>query len=173
MRYANFAMPSTKLRTVLLLMTVLFAYSCKSQKAITETLHIRTEKEIIRDTVITIQPDSAVLEAMLMCDSNNQVLLRQLKVYEGKRLSYDVTIDSTNRALKVVCQEDSIREKVQVKDKLIQDSTKVTTTEYVEVEKPMTAWNHFLIVCGWILLIGVVSAVIILVIIIVWKLVKR
>lgn len=174
MRYANFAMPSTKLRIVLLLMTVLFVWSCKSSRLVTE--RVRIEREVVRDTMVTIEPDSAMLEALIECDSNNQVLIKRMSTVEGLRLRYETRSETAGHGglkLVVKCQEDSIREAVQVKDRVITDSISVKEIEYVEVEKPMTVWNQFLTVCGWILLTGVVSAVIILVIIIVWKLAKR
>lgn len=174
MKYGDYARQSIRLRTVLLLMTVPFVWSCKNSQLVTE--RVRIEREVVRDTVVTIEPDSAMIEALIECDSNNQVLIKRIGAVEGTRLKMEAqTAGGASGAvtLRVSCREDSIREAVQVKDRVITDSTTVRETEYVEVEKPMTAWDQFLTVCGWILFVGAIMAVITTIIIVIWKIVKR
>ena len=139
------------------------------------TERVRIERETIRDTLVTIEPDSAALAALLECDSNNQVLMTRLDTEEGARLRYRVQSQSQGgkMLLQIMCLQDSISRLLQLKDKTVTDSLSRTTTEYVEVEKPIGRWNQFLIVCGWILFIAVTAAVLTSIATAIWRLTRK
>ena len=100
--------------------------SC-SPKVLTNTVEvIRTEREIVRDTTIVTQADSAAIHALFECDSTNQVVLRQLETLQGERIKPTVIIKHTDQGADVQfdCKEDSLQHEIEIRDKIIEEKSK-------------------------------------------------
>lgn len=61
---------------------------CCSNKPITVTEKVTvTETEYIRDTVVMVQPDASMIRALLECDENRNVVVKQLLEWQtGKHV---------------------------------------------------------------------------------------
>ena len=54
-----------------------------------------TVTEILRDTIIMVQPDSSILQALVQCDSTGRARLQEIKALkESARLQQTIKIDS-------------------------------------------------------------------------------
>ena len=154
-------------RNYILLAIALLVGACKTQQppVMTDTSTIeRTEKEIPRDTVIKEKPDSAAINALLVCDSLNNVLLKQLEVQSGDRIKPTINIvPQEDGTVKIAfeCKEDSLRHEIQLRDKLIETLREQKKEVPVYVEKP---YKQFLVNSGialWVLIALLVAGVII------------
>lgn len=124
------------MRRLLLFIICVCVCACTPQRSLTDTTEtIRTEREIIRDTTVLIQPDSAQVRALLECDSLNRVIVRELQTAQGARITPTVThtyagannSDGINTRtdvgallLQFDCKEDSLQYELQVRDKVIE-----------------------------------------------------
>lgn len=111
---------------VLTLLSVLCLASCKATQTILPTTFETRTTTRLRDTVITIAPDSATVRALLDCDSTNQVILRQLETRNGTRITATGTLLSPSfeggvrgGLLSIVCHEDSLSRELQLRDSII------------------------------------------------------
>jgi len=61
---------------------------CKQLQPVVSTDSIKTVTvtEIVHDTTLFIQPDSAAIKALLGCDSLNQVFLREILIEKGRKI---------------------------------------------------------------------------------------
>ena len=140
--------------------------SCKSQVALTNTTEKeRIVTEVVRDTVVKTEADSATILALLECDSLNNVILRQLDTKSGERIEPQVSVkqhEDGTLGIQFDCKEDSLRHEIQLRDKIIEEKT--THTEQVAVKYVPDYYKN----CTrgfWVLLV-------ILVLIIGWKVAK-
>ena len=134
-------------------------YACASQKPIVQTVEVvKTEREIVRDTVVQIEPDSAMVRAWLECDSTNTVILKRLDTAAGERLKPTAKRYTTSggMVLQVDCKEDSLKYEVQVRDKIIEEMK--TETKIVKVRE-RNGYDKFTSGGFWILLLVVVLRV--------------
>ena len=84
-------------RCIRLLATLLVLQGCcpKLYPSSTESIE-RTEvvKEIIRDTVIQVQPDSSILQALIQCDSTGRARLQEINsLKESARLQQSIQME--------------------------------------------------------------------------------
>ena len=84
-------------RCIRLLATLLVLQGCspKLYPSSTEVIE-RTEvvKEIVRDTVVQVQPDSSILQALIQCDSTGRARLQEIKALkESARLQQTISIE--------------------------------------------------------------------------------
>ena len=84
-------------RYIRLLTTLLILQSCcpKLYPSSTEVIE-RTEvvKEVVRDTVILVQPDSSILQALIQCDSTGRARLQEINTLkESARLQQSIQIE--------------------------------------------------------------------------------
>jgi len=103
--------------------------------------------ETVRDTLVVIEPDSALIRAYLECQSGRVALSRLIAV-PGARIVPNVTLtdvltDTGYRGalLNVQCHEDSLRQEIALRDRTIREMTDRVRTEYVTVERPFR-WYH-------------------------------
>lgn len=136
---------------------ILLAFvGCKAQQPLVNTIEtVRTEKEIMRDTVISTNPDSATVKALLECDSTNKVILRRIEILQGERIKPSVDIrqntdGSTN--LIVECKEDSLRHEIQIRDKIIEELKNSREQVPVEIEKKGSAFWKGSGIAFWVLI---------------------
>ena len=85
-------------RYIRLLTTLLVMQSCcpKIYPSSTEVIE-RTEvvKEVVRDTVVQVQPDSSILQALIQCDSTGRARLKEINTLkESARIQQSVKMES-------------------------------------------------------------------------------
>lgn len=115
-----------------------------------------TQKEVVetvRDTLVVIEPDSALIRAYLECQSGRVALTRLISV-PGVRIVPHVTLtdvlsDTGYRGalLDVQCHEDSLRQVIALRDRTIREMTDRVRTEYVRLERPFR-WHHRALMAG-------------------------
>ena len=84
-------------RFIRLLTTLLILQSCcpKLYPTSSEVIE-RTEvvKEVVRDTVIQVQPDSSILQALIQCDSTGRARLQEINTLkESARLQQSIQME--------------------------------------------------------------------------------
>ena len=85
-------------RHIRLVTTLLVLQSCcpKLYPSSTEVIE-RTEvvREVVRDTVIQVQPDSSILQALIQCDSSGRARLQEINTLkESARLQQSIKMES-------------------------------------------------------------------------------
>lgn len=140
---------------------------CKTPQPIVQEV----EREVIRettrtDTLVTIEPDTASLHALLRCDSAGQVLIAQLTEEQGRRLAIEARLRDTDKGtvIEIDCKQDSLQRLVaKLKESIIMSDNR-KRTETVTLEVVPTYYRN----CTrgfWVLL----SAIAIAVAVVVWK----
>ena len=85
-------------RCIRLLTTLLVLQSCcpKFYPQTTTTVeHFEVVKEVIRDTVIQVQPDSSILQALIQCDSTGRARLQEIQTLkESARLQQSIKMQA-------------------------------------------------------------------------------
>lgn len=149
--------------SILVIISALLAVSCASRQPIVQTKEVvRTEREIVRDTDIVVEPDSATIRALFECDSLNRVVLKDIEELQGERLKPSITVnpkDDGSMLAQFDCKEDSLKLEIELRDKIIEEQR--TTIQTLEVEKHLNKWDSFCIVCGYILM-GLLALIIII-----------
>lgn len=84
--------------------------------------------ETIHDTTILLQPDTAILQALIHCDSTGQVYLQQLRTLQANTRVHQ-QLKLTGNTLTATTTIDSMAIYLEWK----QRDTKTTITQYVEV----------------------------------------
>ena len=84
-------------RTIIAMAAILSMQSC-CHKLYPHTTEVTDTKELvtetIRDTVIMVQPDSSILQALIQCDSTGRARLQEIKALkESARLQQRISID--------------------------------------------------------------------------------
>ena len=114
----------------------------------------RTEvTETVRDTLVVVEPDSALIRAYLECQSGRVALSRLISL-PGARIVPHVTLTDVlsetgyrGALLDVHCHEDSLRQQIALRDRTIREMTDRVRTEYVPVERPFR-WHHRALMAG-------------------------
>lgn len=85
-------------RCIRLLTTLLVLQGCcpKFYPQTTTTVdHVEVVKEIVRDTVVQVQPDSSILQALIQCDSTGRARLQEIQALkESARLQQSIKMES-------------------------------------------------------------------------------
>ncbi|PNE25900.1 hypothetical protein BHU11_09965 [Tannerella sp. oral taxon 808] len=109
--------------------------------------------ETVRDTLVIVEPDSALIRAYLECQSGRVALSRLISV-PGARIVprmtlTDILTDTGYRGalLDVQCHEDSLRRVIALRDRTIRELRDRVRTEYVTVERPFR-WHHRALMAG-------------------------
>jgi hypothetical protein len=128
---------------VALLVTIL--PSCKTPQPIvqTEVKEVVVEREV-RDTIVTIAPDSASIKALLECDSAGNVLIRELEETQGKNIALELLLHGYKNKpnepskpiteLLVDCKQDSMERVIALQNEKISSLTNNKQTETIEVK---------------------------------------
>lgn len=145
------------LRTILLIAAAaaLLTACCPKLYQTERTDHTETIKEIIRDTLIQIEPDSSLVQALIRCDSTGRARLEEIRTLkESSRLQQTLAIQPDPQPheptiLTVKATVDSMAIYLTYKDRYHQ------TTEIREVEKIiekqvniLKPWQKFLMWAG-------------------------
>jgi hypothetical protein len=120
---------------VALLVTIL--PSCKTPQPIvqTEVKEVVVEREV-RDTIVTIAPDSASIKALLECDSAGNVLIKELQEAQGKNVALQAQLKNTNKGTAIVidCKQDSLERVIALQNEKISELNNNKQTETIEVK---------------------------------------
>lgn len=150
-------------RYIRLLTTLLILQSCcpKLYPSSTEVIE-RTEvvKEVVRDTIIQVQLDSSILQALIQCDSTGRARLQEINTLkESARLQQSILIEPEAlpyqpAAITVKTVVDSMGIYLTYKDRF-KESTEVREIETI-IEKEVNIlywWQKLLMLIGWVGLI--------------------
>ena len=151
-------------RCIRLLTSLLILQGCcpKLYPSTTEVIE-RTEvvKEIVRDTVIQVQPDSSILQALIQCDTTGRARLQEIQTLkESARLQQSIKMEAEPlpyqpTAITVKTVVDSMGIYLTYKDRF-QESTEVRKIETI-VEKEVNIlywWQKVLMWAGIIAIFG-------------------
>ena len=85
-------------RCIRLLTTLLVLQGCcpKFYPQTTTTVdHVEVVKEVVRDTVVQVQPDSSILQALIKCDSTGRARLQEIQTLkESARLQQSIKMEA-------------------------------------------------------------------------------
>ena len=112
--------------------------SCKTPQPIvqTEVKEVIVEREV-RDTIVTIEPDSASIKALLECDSAGNVLIKELEEVQGKNVSLALQLKNLKgkpATLAIDCKQDSLEKVIALKDETIKELSNNKQVETIEVK---------------------------------------
>ena len=132
----------------------LLIVGCRGSKpvVITERETV-TITEILRDTVVTVEPDASMMRALLECDENRNVVVRELLEWQsGKHIQPPQVIIRDN-VMTVVAEVDSFAIFINWKEreKLIENVQTVTVETNL-----LTGWQWFQIWAGRIAMMIIV-----------------
>ena len=127
----------TIVAAILVAMLVWMLQSCKSPQPIvqTEVKEVIVEREV-RDTIVTIAPDSASIKALLECDSAGNVLIKELQEAQGKNVKLQAQLKNTSKGTAIVidCKQDSLERVIALQNEKISELNNNKQTETVEVK---------------------------------------
>lgn len=85
-------------RCIRLLTTLLVLHSCCPKfypQTTTSVEHVEVVKEVVRDTVVQVQPDSSILQALIKCDSTGRARLQEIQTLkESARLQQSIKMEA-------------------------------------------------------------------------------
>lgn len=122
--------------------------SCKTPQPIVQevTKEVVVEREV-RDTIVTILPDSASIKALLECDSAGNVLIKELQEVQGKNVSLQAQLKNTNKGTAIVidCKQDSLEKVIAIQEEQIKElnsnkQTEVKEVKYIPAFYKWSAW---------------------------------
>lgn len=112
-------------------------FGCNTTQPIvqTEVKEVVVEREV-RDTIVTILPDSASIKALLECDSAGNVLIKELQEEQGKNVKLQLSLEqaSGNGVVTVDCKQDSLEMVIALQNEKIQELNNNKQTETIEVK---------------------------------------
>ena len=123
---------------VIVIAIAICLFGCKTPQPIvqTEVKEVLIEREV-RDTIVTIEPDSASIKALLECDSAGNVLIRELQEIQGKNVSLALALKNAKgkpATLSVDCKQDSLEQVIAMRDETIKELSNNKQTETIEVK---------------------------------------
>ena len=145
---------------------------CKTPQPIvqTEVKEVVVEREV-RDTIVTILPDSASIKALLECDSAGNVLIRELEETQGKNMALELLLRGYKNnhsepskpitELIVDCKQDSLQRVVELQNEKISKLSNNKQVETIEVK-------YIPDFVKWLAWIGGAAIVLALIIIALW-----
>jgi hypothetical protein len=123
--------------TVILTAMLVWMVSCRTPQPIvqTEVKEVIVEREV-RDTIVTIAPDSASIKALLECDSAGNVLIKELEEAQGKNVVLQAQLKNTNKGTAIVidCKQDSLERVIALQNEKISELNNNKQTETIEVK---------------------------------------
>lgn len=172
--YDGSTVPSIRFLLALMLLSVLSLVSCKTIPTIPQTTSETCTTTILRDTLITVLPDSATLRALFRCDSLNRVVLAENHTLRGQRMALATTatpLPDGAMQVRVDCREDSLLMLLQLRDQII--TRQQHTIQTLQVPQPLSAWQSFFLVLGYAAATLLALTLLTIATIFIFKLVKR
>ena len=121
----------------------------------THTTEYVRDSIYIKDTVVSVEPDSSAIEALLECDSLGRVKIVEMTSLQGKVVNLELALK--NNRLKTKAKMDTIKV-------YVPGATEVRyRIKEVQIEKPVTIYKDYW--WKWPLLIWALFATIVLVIV--------
>ncbi len=153
----------TIVAAVCVAMLVWMLQSCRTPQPIVQEKIVEVERVVTKtDTIVATEPDSASIQALLICDSVGNVLVKELEEAQGKNVALQAQLKQTNKgtALVIDCKADSLQVLVdKYKEELSQvsDNKQVETIEvkYIPSFVKWLAWTgaaSILLAILWIVL---------------------
>lgn len=152
-------------RCIRLLTTLLVLQGCcpKFYPQTTTTVeHFEVVKEVVRDTVVQVQPDSSILQALIKCDSTGRARLQEIQTLkESARLQQSIKMEADPlpyqpTVITVTATVDSMGIYLTYKDRF-KESVETREIETI-IEKEVNIlywWQKLLIGAGIIAIIGI------------------
>lgn len=152
-------------RCIRLLTTLLVLQGCcpKFYPQTTTTVeHVEVVKEVVRDTVIQVQPDSSILQALIQCDSTGRARLQEIQTLkESARLQQSIKMKADPlpyqpTVITVKATVDSMGIYLTYKDRF-KESVEIREIETI-IEKEVNIlywWQKLLMGAGIIAIIGI------------------
>ena len=152
-------------RCIRLLTTLLVLQGCcpKFYPQTTTTVeHVEVVKEVVRDTVIQVQPDSSILQAFIQCDSTGRARLQEIQTLkESARLQQSIKMEADPlpyqpTVITVKATVDSMGIYLTYKDRF-KESVETREIETI-IEKEVNIlhwWQKLLMWAGIIAIIGI------------------
>lgn len=107
--------------------------------------------ETLRDTVVRIDADSSMIQALIECDSLGQAYIKELiEVKSGKRMP-PPKIKIIKDTLKIQASSDSMAIYLTLKDRYVEHKKSETITNTIEVNR-LTLWQKWMYYLGFITL---------------------
>lgn len=131
----------------ILIVCFLFLVGCRMSTPTAKTeikTIIQRDTTIVFDTIVTISPDSSLLMLYAECDSNNSLLLSELKAMQGVRAKNKYKY--IDNYIYVDCLCDSLE--VEIEDQ--KTINKYITEQYIEQQKTITEKDSFIKRLEWI-----------------------
>jgi hypothetical protein len=129
---------------VLLLIMLLTSSCCTSKQAIAEKETV-TVTEILRDTTVIIQPDASMTQALLECDENRNIVIRQLTELQSGLHLQPPRLELRNNVLTATAQVDSFAIYITWKEREKRVENVRTVTE---TTNRLTGWQWFQVWLG-------------------------
>ena len=152
-------------RCIRLLTTLLVLQGCcpKFYPQTTTTVeHFEVVKEVVRDTVVQVQPDSSILQALIKCDSTGRARLQEIQTLkESARLQQSIKMEADPlpyqpTVITVTATVDSMGIYLTYKDRF-KESVETREIETI-IEKEVNIlywWQKLLMGAGIIAIIGI------------------
>ncbi len=133
---------------------LLCSFGCRSTKPIIVESHIRDSiyvKEVVRDTVVLIEPDSSLVRALIECDSLGKAYISQIIEFDhGDDIAPPIIYIEDN-ILTSKAIVDSMEIFLKLKDIYSERVIDKTSTKVVEVNN-LTTWQNMMCSLGHIAL---------------------
>lgn len=147
----------------ILIVCFLFLVECRTSAPIAKTeikTIIQRDTTIVFDTIVKIRPDSSLLTLYAECDSNNNLLLSELKTMQGERAK--IKYEHIDNYIYIDCLCDSLEFEIEYQKTI----NKYITEQYIEQQKTIVEKDSFIkrlgFVCVGMLLMLVVMLILIL-----------
>ena len=152
-------------RCIRLLTTLLVLQGCSPKfypQTTAHTEHKEVVQEIVRDTVIQVQPDSSILQALVKCDSTGRARLQEINTLkESARLQQSIQMEAEPlpyqpTAITIKATVDSMGIYLTYKDRF-KESTEIREIETI-IEKEVNIlhwWQKVLMWAGGLAIIGI------------------
>ena len=103
------------------------------------TEHIVTVTETVRDTVIQVQPDSSIVEALIRCDSTGRARLEEIRTLrESSRVQQTLALNDNKLTAKV--SVDSMRIFLTYKERYREEHKAKVVETAIEKEVNVLKW---------------------------------
>lgn len=130
---------------------ILSAISCSRRQypvQTTQTTSVTTITEVQHDTIVTIQPDTSMLQALIECDSTGQAYLREINQLKSSSYLHQ-SLNLTNNVLTATAVVDSMDIYLTYKDRYQETTNTTTETKTVTVTTNiMKPWQQMLMYLG-------------------------
>lgn len=158
------------MRKYLKILLLLLLAGCAVQHTPVTTDTVTVTREMVRDSLVIIPPDSAWLKAWFECDSMNQVVMTELEESKGKTIRQEAVFESSG-AITINARVDS--QAIYLAWKERHDTATITNTviKTVEVEKVVRKTPAWLL---WLAGLGAGAIVIMIILVVIMqKAIKR